>query len=100
MLNSLLADSSTYILCCYVNVTNQIQITRISNIPGWYFERVVFPGQRLYFEAPQEAHMEFHTYVMASAVLSDRIPCERLQVHCDVDEQLVAKPRLLVASAK
>ncbi|RCJ28480.1 hypothetical protein A6770_23750 [Nostoc minutum NIES-26] len=100
MLNSSPADSSTYILCCYVNVTNQIQVARISNIPGWYFERVVFPGQRLFFEAPQAAQMEFHTHVMASAVLSDRIPCERLQIDCGVDEQLVARHHLLVSSVK
>lgn len=85
MLNSSPANSSTCILCCYVNVTNQIQVARISDIPGWYFERVVFPGQRLFFEAPQEAHVEFHSHVMASAVLSDRVACECLQVDCTVD---------------
>jgi hypothetical protein len=38
----------------------------------------VFPGQRLVFEAPKEAHMEIHTGMMASAILSDTIPCDRL----------------------
>lgn len=67
-------------LCCYVNATSKIQIARISNISNWYFERVVFPGQRLVFEAPSEAQLEIHTGMMASAILSDTIPCARLAI--------------------
>lgn len=68
------------ILCCYVNATSHIQIARITNIPNWYFERVVFPGQRLVFEALPEAQLEIHSGMMASAILSDTIPCDRLCV--------------------
>ncbi|OCQ91304.1 hypothetical protein BCD64_25195 [Nostoc sp. MBR 210] len=78
ILDSLPPEQSGKILCCYVNVTSKIQVARISNIANWYFERVVFPGQRLVFEAPIEAHMEIHTGMMASAILSDTIPCDRL----------------------
>lgn len=66
--------------CCYTNPTHQIQIARIANIPNWYFERVVFPGQRLLFEAPTQAQLEIHTGTIASAILADRIPCGRLLV--------------------
>jgi hypothetical protein len=75
------------ILCCYVNTTNQIQVARITNIPKWYFERVVFPGQRLVFEALPEAVLEIHTGMMASAILSDTIPCERLCIDDGSDSQ-------------
>lgn len=75
--------NSEHILCHYVNATSQIQIARISNIPNWHFERVVFPGQHLLFEAPQKAQVEIHTNTMATAVLSDRIVCQRLQVNSD-----------------
>jgi len=71
-------DQRDRMVCCYVNVTSKIQIARITNIPNWYFERVVFPGQRLMFEALQEAQLEIHSGMMASAILSDRIPCARL----------------------
>jgi hypothetical protein len=74
-------EQSRTILCCYVNATSKIQIARICNIANWYFERVVFPGQRLVFEAPLEAQMEIHTGMMASAILSDTIPCDRLAIH-------------------
>ncbi|PSB23390.1 hypothetical protein C7B69_14655, partial [filamentous cyanobacterium Phorm 46] len=60
-----------------------IQIARICNIPNWYFERVVFPGQRLVFEAMRAAALEIHTGMMASAILSDKIPCDRLQINED-----------------
>ncbi|NEQ22311.1 MAG: DUF1830 domain-containing protein [Microcoleus sp. SIO2G3] len=80
ILDPLPPDNQNHILCCYVNATSHIQIARISNIPNWYFERVVFPGQRLVFEAMAEALLEIHTGMMASAILSDTIPCDRLCV--------------------
>ena len=73
-------ESSDNILCCYLNATSKIQVARITNIPNWYFERVVFPGQRLIFEALSGAQLEIHTGMMASAILSDKISCERLKI--------------------
>ncbi|MBD2353253.1 DUF1830 domain-containing protein [Tolypothrix sp. FACHB-123] len=81
ILDPLPPEQSGTILCCYVNATSKIQVARISNIANWYFERVVFPGQRLVFEAPREAQMEIHTGMMASAILSDTIPCIRLAIN-------------------
>jgi len=74
------SDSASYIVCCYVNATSRIQVARITNIPNWYFERVVFPGQRLVFETLSEAMLEIHCGMMASAILSDTIPCESLKI--------------------
>lgn len=78
ILDPLPPEQSGKVLCCYVNATSKIQVARITNVPNWYFERVVFPGQRLVFEAPIEGQMEIHTGMMASAILSDTIPCDRL----------------------
>ncbi|PSB27203.1 DUF1830 domain-containing protein [Stenomitos frigidus] len=72
------SSSTNPILCCYVNATSRIQVARITNVSNWYFERVVFPGQRLVFEALPEAQLEIHCGMMASAILSDTIPCDRL----------------------
>lgn len=80
ILDPLPNNESNNILCCYVNATNQIQVVRITNIVNWYFERVVFPGQRLVFEALSDGLLEVHTGMMASAILSDTIPCERLMI--------------------
>lgn len=80
ILDPLPSDKKDRILCCYVNATSQIQIARITNIANWYFERVVFPGQRLVFEAVSEGLLEIHTGMMATAILSDTIPCDRLHV--------------------
>jgi hypothetical protein len=73
-------DQSESLLCCYVNATSKMQIVRITNIRDWYFERVVFTGQRLMFEALPQAQLEIHTGMMASAILSDTISCARLVV--------------------
>ncbi|MEX0271485.1 DUF1830 domain-containing protein [Leptolyngbyaceae cyanobacterium UHCC 1019] len=67
ILDSLSTNSTNQILCCYINATHKIKIARIANIPDWYFERVVFPGERLLFEALPEAQLEI--YAMKSSVV-------------------------------
>jgi hypothetical protein len=69
---------STWINCFYVNATSTIQVIRIANIEDWYFERVVLPGTHLVFKAPQEAFLDIYDSVMATGVLSDRLPCQVL----------------------
>lgn len=71
---------SSLILCCYTNLSPQIQIIRVVNIPSLHIERVAFPGERLLFEAPSDAQLEVHTGALMSAILSDTIPCQALEV--------------------
>ncbi|MGK7888692.1 MAG: DUF1830 domain-containing protein [Leptolyngbyaceae cyanobacterium] len=80
VIDSVPADISDAFACCYVNASSKIQIVRVTNIANWYFERVVFPGQQLVFQAPTGALLEIHCGMMASAILSDMIPCERLRL--------------------
>ena len=96
ILDPLPNDENSHVLCCYVNATSQIQVARITNIPNWYFERVVFPGQRLVFESQPVGVLEIHSGMMASAILSDTIPCQKLALQaishpvseaCKVDQE-------------
>ncbi len=73
------ASLSGVIICCYVNITSQVQILRISS-SGYFFERVLFPKERLLFEAKPEFQLEVHTGTIINSILSDEIPCVRLQV--------------------
>ena len=91
VLDPLPPDGSEDVLCCYVNASSKIQVAWITNIPNWYFERVVFPGQRLIFEAMVTAQLEIHTGMMASSILSDTIPCERLMVEAPTVGSLVSE---------
>lgn len=65
--------------CFYVNTTPCLQVVRISNISGWFFERVVSPGHRMQFKAPAQAVLEIHSGSMINMILEDQIPCARLQ---------------------
>ncbi len=82
-------ESERRILCYYFNASSHLQIIRIAQMPNLYFERVVFPKQRLLFEALPEAYLEIHTCVMPSAILSDKLLCKHLRVdegsHCSLD---------------
>ncbi|MEO0532298.1 MAG: DUF1830 domain-containing protein [Cyanobacteria bacterium P01_A01_bin.123] len=66
--------------CYYANNSNHLQVARIANVSDWYFERIIFPGQRLMFDAPVDAHLEIYIDQMDRAVLANRIPCVQLQV--------------------
>lgn len=92
ILDPLPSDDAEVILCCYVNATSKIQIARITNVPDWYFERVVFPGQRLLFESVRVAQLEIHTGMMASSILSDTIPCRRLAIESEGEDEAVDAP--------
>ncbi|KAM3095017.1 DUF1830 domain-containing protein [Phormidesmis sp. 146-12] len=78
------------ILCYYVNVTNRLQIAQIKNIPGFRFERLIFPRQRLLFEAIPEAMLEIYTQTTTQTTTNstptERISCFRLQVNRNAAE--------------
>lgn len=71
---------SERILCFYTNATSLMQIIRLSNISSKHLERVVFPGERLFFEAVPNAKLEIHTGMMEGEMSSDRINCNCLRV--------------------
>jgi len=75
---------TSFIICSYVNTSNKVQVARITNLAGVFFERTVFPGQRILFQTQPTAQLEIHTGLMASAILSDTIACDRLQVLDDL----------------
>lgn len=66
------------VLCCYVNATAHVEVIRITNIPYWSLERVVFPGQRLLFKAPILGKLEIHTGMSISSIISETIDCQEL----------------------
>jgi hypothetical protein len=68
------------ILCSYTNTTPHIQIIKITNIRDFYFEKVVFPSQRILFEALPEAQLEVFTSELMHAIIKDRILCQELCV--------------------
>lgn len=84
---SLAAASDRKILCFYRNPTPSLQVIRSANSSWWCFERVVFPGQRLMFEAIREAKLEVYSR-HATPVPSQVIPCEQLRVMASQEKSL------------
>ncbi|MEG4059034.1 MULTISPECIES: DUF1830 domain-containing protein [unclassified Microcoleus] len=79
-LTQVISEGHTRILCWYLNNTSKVQIARITNIPNWYFERTVFPGERFLFEALPEAQLEVCRSADTGAIVCERILCDRLRV--------------------
>jgi hypothetical protein len=80
ILDALPTQHPNRILCSYRNPSSDLQIARISNISHWYFERVVFPGDLLLFEAVAEAILEIYSGDGITTLLADHILCDRLQM--------------------
>lgn len=80
ILDRLPANCTSRILCCYTNDAHKIKVARITNISNWYFERVVFPGERLLFEALPEAQLEIYATVFSTVALVETIACDRLAI--------------------
>ncbi len=109
MFTPLPSDCKKRILCYYRNPTDRVQIARILDVPNWCFERIVFPKQRLCFEATLDAHLEIHTgsldrtTVLETSVARGneccghfcKIPCRLLQVEEDMgySRSLIAKSK-------
>jgi hypothetical protein len=77
---SVTAQKDSNLLCFYTNATSQIQVVRITNIPKFYWEKVVFPGQRLLFETVADARLEILTDEKGTSIVTDVIPCQQLRV--------------------
>jgi hypothetical protein len=73
---SLASQCDRNILCLHINITQKIQIIRIPNIPNLPLERVIFPGQRLMFEAEPEAKLEICT----TETVTILVPCQQLRI--------------------
>jgi hypothetical protein len=86
ILDPLPSNQQGKLLCYYMNATSHIQIIRITSNKNWYFERVIFPWQRLVFEALTHAQLEIHTGMKASTILLDTIPCDRLCISDSLDD--------------
>ena len=72
------SQSPAYLSCHYQNATNSIQVVCISNTQAFFLERTVFPGQRLFFDAPASAVLKVRTGIGATTIATDSIPCHRL----------------------
>ena len=84
--------STDSILCFYIKPTSKIQNVRIINIPSFYWERIVFPGQQLMFTAVMSAILEIHTND-ATIARSKQIPCH----HLHIDESSIKSPSLVAS---
>ena len=71
-----------FIYCFYRNSTPDIQVVRIENVSDFHFERIVWPGHDLIFQAPSEAVLDVYAGILTSACITS-IECSRL--HCTKD---------------
>jgi len=88
------------IYCAYTNEQSDLQILRIENVEGWYFERVVFPSQTLGFCATPEAIASIYTCDHAGCLLDDHVRCQDLQIYDEPLPKEALSPELVLSQAQ
>ena len=78
---SLSSTATDAILCYYTNTTTSLQRTCFAGVSRSQFERVIFPNQRILFEASPDALLEVQTCDASGTPTIRHIPCTQLQVN-------------------
>lgn len=72
-------ESISY-LCYYTNSTPELQILRVTNSKNFNLEKIIFPRQRILFEAIPEGQLEIYTKKAGKREIAQIIPCRYLRV--------------------
>ncbi len=73
------------VLCCYINTTCQIQVAKIPENPN--FEKVIFPYEKLLFDAPDGSELKIFIEMAGKTSLFGSIPCQQLQTHGPIESK-------------
>ncbi|MDJ0531718.1 MAG: DUF1830 domain-containing protein [Xenococcaceae cyanobacterium MO_207.B15] len=68
-------------LCYYTNSTSKMQLIRVTKSQNLDLEKIVFPQQRLLFEAIPEGQLEIYSDRAGKQSLVEVISCQSLQVN-------------------
>lgn len=66
-------------LCYYTNSTHKIQLIRVADGGNQSLEKIVFPQQRVLFEAIAQEQLTVYSESKGKQVLAEIIPCQNLQ---------------------
>ncbi|MDJ0647870.1 MAG: DUF1830 domain-containing protein [Xenococcaceae cyanobacterium MO_188.B19] len=83
------AQPISKILCYYTNSSRKMQLIRVTQSLNLNSEKIVFPQQRIFFEAIPQGQLEIYTASVARPRFVQMIPCQNLQVN-RVPPQLTA----------
>lgn len=78
--NSMLATQVSTTLCYYFNSTQKMQLIRLWNGRKYGLEKIIFPSQRILFEARPENILEVHTKQEGEQLLESVFTCNQLKV--------------------
>lgn len=82
-MESVASKTGKHVLCYFANPTSNILILRSAHRQSQTFERIVFPGERLFFEAGSRDSLEVYQSGSSGLDLVETMRCDRLQVNAD-----------------
>jgi hypothetical protein len=72
-------EAISLILCYYINNTMETQVIRVLSKSVCHFERIVFPQERILFEALSESFLDIYSPFLNGQRLA-KIECKMIQV--------------------
>lgn len=76
------------LLCYYCNASSQLQVIRVFDTSSCHLKRIVFPGDRLMFEAELGNCLEIYTATSSGMKFERKILCRTLQIKTEIVELL------------
>lgn len=73
-------QDSPFMLCYYINDTVDTQIIRVVSESAYHFELIVFPKERVLFEALLESYLEIHSSFLDGTRVT-RSECRLFQIN-------------------
>jgi hypothetical protein len=78
------SEESSHSLCYYINDTSHVQVIRAMSGVTCHFERGVFSGEGVLFEAAPEFYLEIYSPLI-NGTRSSKIDCKALHVSKKTD---------------
>ena len=69
------------ILCYYTNSSCKIQLIRVNQSLNLNSEKIVFPQERIFFEATPQGQLEIYTTSKTQPRFVQMIPCQNLEIN-------------------
>ena len=65
-------------LCCYTNPTRKIQLIKVTNGKHQSLEKIIFPQQKILFEAIPEEQLAVYSEQQGEQMLVEIVSCQNL----------------------
>ena len=92
-------QTTSKIFCYYTNSSSKMQLIRVTQSLNLNSEKIVFPQERMLFEAMPQGQLEIYNTSATDSKCVQKIPCQNLEVN-QIKEKLTGITTIAVCQNK